>query len=251
MALLRLSWAACGLLIVLPCIYGQAQTSGSRPTGALSTGAEDASPSPSAAQSVAGGIRAAVAPAESLMASAEATLAKEAKAIAGDLAAAKDRISSGAQSLAGNLLATAGVTAAGAMAPAADTMAPTGMLSADTLAPSGSAVAAGPLGVAPGPRPVANNQSSNIAFALTAAEATFGPNDTLILNNVSPAVTYFSTVPVYHAGNMNTTRFVSGNLSLNGTWLGYSQARLPSYMSPVQCARVQCGHSLPQSCSRM
>eukprot|EP00884_Botryococcus_braunii_P002088 jgi/Botrbrau1/11880/Bobra.126_2s0014.2 len=75
-------------------------------------------------------------------------------------------------------------------------------------------------------RNVTTYGKSNLAFALTAGSATFGPNNTLYLGGLAPAVTYFATVPVYHAGNLNTSFFLSGNLSYNGSWLGNPDAAL-------------------------
>lgn len=64
-----------------------------------------------------------------------------------------------------------------------------------------SNVAAGMGAPAPGENATNGSQPvSNLAFALTAGLARFGPNSTLILSDVSPAVTYFATVPRYHAG---------------------------------------------------
>eukprot|EP00884_Botryococcus_braunii_P021049 jgi/Botrbrau1/7628/Bobra.0159s0076.1 len=79
-----------------------------------------------------------------------------------------------------------------------------------TLAPAG-------LASAPGPAP---DYQYNIVWTLTAGSAIVAPNNTLTLQNVSPAVTYISTVPTVHAGNLDTEYFVSNKVDQQGFWLG-------------------------------
>lgn len=62
--------------------------------------------------------------------------------------------------------------------------------------------APGPLAAAPAPRagPVYSDVS-NLVFSVTGASAKF-TNATLTISDVSPAVSFFASVPIWHGGNV-------------------------------------------------
>jgi hypothetical protein len=127
------------------------------------------------------------------------------------------------------MAAAGGMMGGGGLAPAGGMMGEAGGMMGEAggmMGEAGGMMGQAPqaaLDAAPGPRvPAADNATSNLAFALTAGEATFGPNNTLILADVSPAVTYFATVPRYHAGARGRSR-------------GGSEIANPAQIPPVLC----------------
>eukprot|EP00884_Botryococcus_braunii_P004359 jgi/Botrbrau1/13924/Bobra.136_2s0012.1 len=132
----------------------------------------------------------------------------------------------GPRSFLGSLRA-AGSAVAGAVTTAADRAADAVTNTFDNvrdrIAGSG---APGPLAAAPSPRPgPVYSNVSNLVFSVTGGSAKF-TNATLTISDVSPAVSFFTSVPIWHGGVMNTSFFSSETLVYNGSWLGDPDAAL-------------------------
>lgn len=112
--------------------------------------------------------------------------------------------------------------------PAAPTMA---MPETQSALPEGAAISSGDVpaveapamapmieAAAPGPAESSGPKEANLIFTVAAKRATLTKTG-LLLEGVSPVVSYVSDVPKKNAGRFNTTFFTSDAFAENGTWL--------------------------------